>query len=102
LSRWQGIEHEFRVGISSESPGLYRYARFYHVDEVIHALENYTFFDGVDAICSKLRRRNDGFLRNGSRIYICTGGHLEIATPECRDAFEALKYDKAVHADRGG
>lgn len=96
MSRWQGIEHEFRVGISSESPGLYRYARFYHVDEVIHALENYTFFDGVDAICSKLRRRNDGFLRNGSRIYICTGGHLEIATPECRDAFEALKYDKAA------
>ncbi len=96
MNRWQGIEHEYRVGISSESPGLYRYARFYHVDEVIHALENYTFFDGVDAICSKLRRRNDGFLRNGSRIYICTGGHLEIATPECRNAFEVLKYDKAA------
>ncbi len=96
LNKWQGLEHEFRVGISSESPGLYRYARFYHVDEVIHALENYTFFDGMDAICSKLRRRNDGFLRNGSRIYICTGGHLEIATPECRNAFEVLKYDKAA------
>ncbi len=96
LNRWQGIEHEFRVGISSESPGLYRYARFYHVDEVIHALEDYKFFDGVDAISSKLRRRNDGFLRNGSRIYICTGGHLEIATPECRNAFEVLKYDKAA------
>ncbi len=96
LNRWQGLEHEFRVGISSESPGLYRYARFYHVDEVIHALEDYKFFDGVDAICSKLRRRNDGFLRNGSRIYICTGGHLEIATPECRNAFEVLKYDKAA------
>ena len=96
LSRWQGLEHEFRVGLSSESPGLYRYARFYHVDEVIHALENYTFFDGSKAICSKLRRRNDGFLRNGSRIYICTGGHLEIATPECRDAFDVLKYDKAA------
>ncbi|MHC1610845.1 MAG: proteasome accessory factor PafA2 family protein [Candidatus Methanospirareceae archaeon] len=96
LSRWQGLEHEFRVGLSSESPGLYRYARFYHVDEVIHALENYTFFDGLNAICSKLRRRNDGFLRNGSRIYICTGGHLEIATPECRNAFEVLKYDKAA------
>lgn len=96
LSRWQGLEHEFRVGLSSESPGLYRYARFYHVDEVIHALENYTFFDGSNAICSKLSRRNDGFLRNGSRIYICTGGHLEIATPECRDAFEVLKYDKAA------
>jgi len=96
LNKWQGLEHEFRVGISSESPGLYRYARFYHVDEVIHALENYTFFDGTDAICSKLRRRNDGFLRNGSRIYICTGGHLEIATPECRNAFEVLKYDKAA------
>ena len=96
LSRWQGLEHEYRIGISSESPGLYRYARFYHVDEVIHALENYTFFDGTNAICSKLRRRNDGFLRNGSRIYICTGGHLEIATPECRNAFDALKYDKAA------
>ncbi|MCW3140706.1 MAG: proteasome accessory factor PafA2 family protein [Methanophagales archaeon] len=96
LNKWQGLEHEFRVGISSESPGLYRYARFYHVDEVIRALENYTFFDGTDAICSKLRRRNDGFLRNGSRIYICTGGHLEIATPECRNAFEVLKYDKAA------
>jgi len=96
LNKWQGVEHEFRVGISSESPGLYRYARFYHVDEVIHALENYTFFDGTNAVCSKLRRRNDGFLRNGSRIYICTGGHLEIATPECRNAFEALKYDKAA------
>ena len=96
LNKWQGVEHEFRVGISSESPGLYRYARFYHVDEVIHALENYTFFDGTDAVCSKLRRRNDGFLRNGSRIYICTGGHLEIATPECRNAFEVLKYDKAA------
>ncbi len=96
LNKWQGVEHEFRVGICSESPGLYRYARFYHVDEVIHALETYTFFDGTDAICSKLRRRNDGFLRNGSRIYICTGGHLEIATPECRNAFEALKYDKAA------
>jgi len=96
LNKWQGVEHEFRVGISSKSPGLYRYARFYHVDEVIHALENYTFFDGTDAICSKLRRRNDGFLRNGSRIYICTGGHLEIATPECRNAFEVLKYDKAA------
>jgi len=96
LNRWQGVEHEFRVGISSESPGLYRYARFYHVDEVIHALENYTFFDGTEAVCSKLRRRNDGFLRNGSRIYICTGGHLEIATPECKNAFEVLKYDKAA------
>lgn len=96
LCRWQGLEHEFRVGISSESPGLYRYARFYHVDEVIHALENYTFFDGSSAICSKMHRRNDGFLRNGSRIYICTGGHLEIATPECRDAFEVLRYDKAA------
>ncbi|MCW3134721.1 MAG: proteasome accessory factor PafA2 family protein [Methanophagales archaeon] len=96
MNKWQGLEHEFRVGISSESPGLYRYARFYHVDEVIRALENYTFFDGTDAICSKLRRRNDGFLRNGSRIYICTGGHLEIATPECRNAFEVLKYDKAA------
>lgn len=96
LSRWQGLEHEFRVGISSESPALYRYARFYHVDEVIHALEKYTFFDGVNAICAKLRRRNDGFLRNGSRIYICTGGHLEIATPECRNAFDVLRYDKAA------
>lgn len=96
LCRWQGIEHEFRIGISSESPGLYRYARFYHVDEVIHALESYTFFDGANAICAKLRRRNDGFLRNGSRIYICTGGHLEIATPECRNAFDVLKYDKAA------
>ena len=96
LSRWQGIEHEFRVGISSDSPGLYRYARFYHVDEVIHSLEGYTFFDGANAICAKLRRRNDGFLRNGSRIYICTGGHLEIATPECRNAFDVLKYDKAT------
>jgi hypothetical protein len=96
LNRWQGLEHEFRVGISSESPGLYRYARFYHVDEVVHALEGYTFFDGQPAICSKLRRRNDGFLRNGSRIYICTGGHLEIATPECRTAFDVLKYDKAA------
>jgi hypothetical protein len=96
LNRWQGLEHEFRIGISSESPGLYRYARFYHVDEVIHALEQYTFFDGLHAICSKMRRRNDGFLRNGSRIYICTGGHLEIATPECRNAFEVLKYDKAA------
>jgi hypothetical protein len=96
LSRWQGLEHEFRIGLSSESPGLYRYARFYHVDEIIHALEQYTFFDDSTAICSKLRRRNDGFLRNGSRIYICTGGHLEIATPECRDAFDVLKYDKAA------
>ncbi len=96
LNRWQGLEHEFRVGISSESPNLYRYARFYHVDEVIHALEQYAFFDGSKAICSKMRRRNDGFLRNGSRIYICTGGHLEIATPECRNAFEVLKYDKAA------
>ena len=96
MSRWQGLEHEFRVGLSSESPGLYRYARFYHVDEIIQALEQYTFFDTATAICSKLRRRNDGFLRNGSRIYICTGGHLEIATPECRDAFDVLKYDKAA------
>ncbi|MFZ2070990.1 MAG: proteasome accessory factor PafA2 family protein [Halobacteriota archaeon] len=96
LSRWQGIEHEFRVGISSNSPGLYRYARFYHVDEVIHALEGYTFFDGKKAICAKQHRRNDGFLRNGSRIYICTGGHLEIASPECRNAFDVLKYDKAA------
>lgn len=96
LSRWQGLEHEFRVGLSSDSPGLYRYARFYHVDEVIHALDTYEFFDGVSAVCSKLRRRNDGFLRNGSRIYICTGGHLEIATPECRTAFDVLKYDKAA------
>ncbi len=95
LNRWQGIEHEFRVGISSESPELYRYARFYHVDEVIHALENYEFFDGERAVCTRICRRNDGFLRNGSRIYICTGGHLEIATPECRNAFEVLKYDKA-------
>lgn len=95
LNKWQGLEHEFRVGISSESPELYRYARFYHVDEVIHALENYTFFDGERAVSTKLCRRNDGFLRNGSRIYICTGGHLEIATPECKNAFEVLKYDKA-------
>lgn len=96
LQRWQGLEHEFRLGISSESPELCRYARFYHVDEVIHALENYTFFDGSDAICTKMQGKKDGFLRNGSRIYICTGGHLEIATPECRDAFDLLRYDKAA------
>ncbi|MHC1635008.1 MAG: proteasome accessory factor PafA2 family protein [Candidatus Methanospirareceae archaeon] len=95
LNRWQGLEHEFRVGINLTSVRLYRYARYYHVDEVIRALESYTFFDGVPAMCSKLYRRNEGFLRNGSRIYICTGGHLEIATPECRNAFELLKYDKA-------
>ncbi len=95
LDKWQGIEHEFRVGISTKATELYRYARYYHIDEIINALEEYTFFDGVPAICSKLQRRNDGFLRNGSRIYVCTGGHLEIATPECRNAFEVLKYDKA-------
>jgi len=96
LQRWQGLEHEFRLGISSESPELCRYARFYHVDEVIDALKNYTFFDGSKAICTKMERKKDGFLRNGSRIYICTGGHIEIATPECRDAFDLLRYDKAT------
>ncbi|MDF2958056.1 MAG: hypothetical protein OD814_001678 [Candidatus Alkanophagales archaeon MCA70_species_1] len=95
FDRWQGIEHEFRVGINAGATELYRYARYYHVDEIIRSLEEYKFFDDVPAICSKLQRRNDGFLRNGARIYVCTGGHLEIATPECRNAFEVLKYDKA-------
>ena len=40
-------------------------------------------------------RGYDGILRNGSRIYLCNFS-LEIATPECRNAFELLKYDKAM------
>ncbi|MFQ6071344.1 MAG: proteasome accessory factor PafA2 family protein [Methanosarcinales archaeon] len=83
LNRWQGIEHEFRVG--------YPYAK-----EIIHSLQEYNFFPDFPAFCSSKSWRYDGFLRNGSRIYICTGDHLEISTPECRNAFEVLKYDKAA------
>lgn len=90
LDKWQGIEQEFRV---TARPRRYR-----HAERIINALQRYNFFDDPEynAFCSKSYWKNDGFLRNGSRIYICTGGHLEITTPECRNAFEALKYDKAA------
>ncbi len=38
---------------------------------------------------------NGGFLFNGGRLYIDMG-HLEYATPECANLFDAIAYDKAI------
>jgi hypothetical protein len=88
LYKWQGIEQEFRVGIQS----LPEYNPEECAIKLFNALKDYTFFDGYPAILYS--RNSDGFLRNGSRVYMCNG-LLEIATPECHDAFEVLKYEKA-------
>ncbi len=90
LNKWQGIEQEFRIGISSVSE---RYNPEEYAIMTFNALKGYKFFDGRPAILYSAENYN-GFMRNGSRIYICNA-HPEIATPECRNAFEMLKYDKA-------
>jgi len=38
---------------------------------------------------------NGGFLFNGGRLYIDMG-HLEYATPECGNLFDAIAYDRAI------
>jgi hypothetical protein len=90
LNKWQGIEQEFRVGISSVS--AYNNPEEYAI-KLFNALKGYTFFDERPAIIYSAKEYN-GFLRNGSRMYICNS-LPEIATPECRNAFELLRYDKA-------
>lgn len=89
LNKWQGIEQEFRVGISSASE---RYNPEECATSLFNALKGYKFFDGRPAVIYS--KNYNGFMRNGSRIYICHS-LPEIATPECRNAFEMLKYDKA-------
>jgi proteasome accessory factor A len=37
-------------------------------------------------------RRRDLFLQNGSRLYLDTGGHPELATPECTSPSELVRY----------
>jgi hypothetical protein len=102
LNKWQGIEQEFRIGIRSiqpfrkslscksqvQSQELHR-----HAIQIFNALKGYKFFDERPAILYSSKNFN-GFMRNGSRIYLCDS-LPEIATPECRNAFELLKYDKA-------
>jgi len=90
LNKWQGIEQEFRVGISSV---LERYNHEECAIRLFNALKGYKFFDGRPAVIHSAKNYN-GFMRNGSRICICHS-LPEIATPECRNAFEMLKYDKA-------
>ncbi|MDI6886794.1 MAG: proteasome accessory factor PafA2 family protein, partial [archaeon] len=90
LNKWQGIEQEYRVGISSVS--AHNNPEEYAI-KLFNALKGYTFFDGRPAIIHTAKEYN-GFMRNGSRIYICNS-LPEIATPECRNAFELLRYDKA-------
>ena len=54
--------------------------------------------------------RHDMFLANGSRLYIDCGGHPELATPECTNPWQAVRYclagdqimrQVAVHLDAG-
>jgi len=90
LNKWQGIEQEFRVGISSVSE--HNNPEEYAI-KLFNALKGYKFFDERPAIIYSAKEYN-GFMRNGSRIYICNS-LPEIATPECRNAFELLRYDKA-------
>lgn len=89
LDRWQGIEQEFRI--TPKPRGTY--AR-----EVIDSLSNYHLGGQYQLLYLRTPSllRAGGFLRNGSRIYQCSGGHLEITTPECRNAFQAALYDKAT------
>ena len=53
-----------------------------------------------EAIYSALKQKHaphsysDLYLRNGSRFYTDTGGHLETALPECTGPKEVLKYEK--------
>ena len=102
LNKWQGMEQEFRIGISSiqtfskslccksqvQPQEVHEYAIW-----IFNALKEYKFFDERPAIIYSAKNFN-GFMRNGSRIYLCDS-LPEIATPECRNAFELLKYDKA-------
>lgn len=91
MIHWQGIEQEFRVKNGA------------HGSAIVDAIRKYKLFDEEPAFVSESDSgvvdgldgdNRDGFLRNGSRIYLC-GCHPEIATPECRNAYEVLKYDKA-------
>jgi len=81
LNKWQGIEQEFRVGISSVSE--HNNPEEYAI-KLFNALKGYKFFDERPAIIYSAKEYN-GFMRNGSRIYICNS-LPEIATPECRNA----------------
>jgi len=93
LNKWQGIEQEFRIGISSLSERYKPQEVHGHAIRIFNALKGYKFFDERPAIIYSSKDYN-GFMRNGSRIYLCDS-LPEIATPECRNAFELLKYDKA-------
>ncbi|RLG39229.1 hypothetical protein DRN79_00300 [Methanosarcinales archaeon] len=91
LRKWQGIEQEFRVGKPFERTDIQTSIALSM--NLFDALKNHKFFGYLPAIIHS--KDYDGFLRNGSRIYLCNFS-FEIATPECRNAYELLKYDKAM------
>ena len=98
IQKWQGIEQEFRVGMPlHHKQHPHQQQTFQESIEggmrIFKALKSHKFFGSIPAMIYS--RGYDGILRNGSRIYLCNFS-LEIATPECRNAFELLKYDKAM------
>ncbi|MCW3132772.1 MAG: proteasome accessory factor PafA2 family protein [Methanophagales archaeon] len=90
LNKWQGIEQEFRIGISSILKQYKPQEVHRHAIQIFNALKRYKFFDERPAIIYSSKNFN-GFMRNGSRIYLCDF-LPEIATPECRNAFEKEKF----------
>jgi len=55
--------------------------------------------DGEVFLCTAKARlahlpgtRSDLFLANGSRLYVDCGGHPELATPECTNPWQAVRY----------
>jgi hypothetical protein len=63
------------------------------VDHLFDSLASYNFQDGIPAFC--FRGGSFSFLRNGARAYIDLSTLLEITTPECKNAFDVVRYDKA-------
>jgi proteasome accessory factor A len=49
----------------------------------------------VVAACGPSTSPGSGFLENGGRLYLDTGGHPEYATPECDRLLDLCAYDKA-------
>lgn len=87
FGRIQGIEHEYTASI--EWPGYEaRYNSFVNKLKQIEILGRSPFIYDDSGNSFNL-------MLNGGRLYVDMGRVIEIATPECRDSFEMMLYEKA-------
>jgi Pup amidohydrolase len=83
---WQGIEVEYGLPTGADAR------------RVLKVLEGVPRHRGT-SVCIPLRSKGGSFLVNGGKVYVdrlSANDILELCTPECRTAREALTYERAI------